>query len=259
MDSDFAYIITNGVVYVTNSFDSWTDVENPLEDNIYFNFIDVRSDGGLQYYQEIIKNKDYFYFAISLDSKGNYFLDKRTNANAFVLYRKKNDSSIYFDFKSDKDLFKVLKVESKEVVKNLNHYMKGNVFNYILYDFHGEVIDSYFGIYGTDFKKTIEILFDSKIYKEYSLTINYENVCNRIRLNDKLVLKYINDNFKVKDLDELIDVDFGSFSEIFMKDDILFEFWDFVSKNKDTIKTTCKIFNNMVLFILGEQLKMFSL
>lgn len=258
MGFGLAYITTYGIVSVDNSFDMGTDFDHPLDRSIFFNYIDVQgSYHAGDDYEEIIRNKNLFYFAISCDITGNYYLDKRTNANAFVLFAERKISrTCPSSIKTEWDYFKFLKKQVKEVIDELNCYERGDVFNYSLYDFNGEIVDSYYGIFGKDFEDTIECIFASKIYKKFILTTNFDYISDRIQLNDSLVLKYLKDFYKTNDLDELIDVDFGTESEIFLKENILSEFYDFAEKSEQNIKL---IFNNMVKFIYEKQLSLFSI
>ena len=189
------FITTHGIVFIENAVEAGTTIDEPEEMVSYFNVYDLEylCLNAEYEYEKVIRDKSVFYFGVSKDEFGKYFLDKRTDGTEFVLFAPKSPTSYSMStLKTERDVFKLLKKEAKSFVKNLNSYYADEVFNYHLYGFDGEFMDVYFSIYGTDIKETIELLF-GKIHQKFCMNDNYDFdfLASKIKLTDDNALEYL--------------------------------------------------------------------
>jgi hypothetical protein len=251
------YLTKHGIVSIDNSFDVGTDFEHPLE-LCYLRFLDLNRLSSQKEYYDIIHSKEYVYIGVSSDMKNQFYISKRTEANAYVFFERIKVGENRFS------LLKKLKRQVKEVIKDLNFYYKGEVYNYSLYDFEGNIIDGYYGIFGDETYNSMRFLLGPKLKdtKVYKLRTCFDYISSEIQINNLSTIKYLSTKFKTTDLGDFIEVEFNncldnSFdvkeisSDIFMKDEVLCEFQDTCNKYLELQK----IWNKMFLFIIDDKLK----
>lgn len=251
------YVTGNGIVEVLSANWYGCDIEDPFYDSIFDSYIFEACEPKDESFDLLTsRTKRYIFFGVSREGD-HYFIEKRRkDANYGFFYVSYQYAMGHFHTDNFYKLLKKCKRELSELLIKYEYYEKDEVFCCFKKTFTGEDIDAYFDMYGEDLDENgVFIMMDRPVGKViYGDDEHIDDLYHKVVLTNENVFEFCEKNYvvsKIKGLEDLYEIDFGGFVDVFSKEEFIPELF---ARAKGT-KEFRNIYNNMLLKVLYNGLE----